>query len=122
MANEAEKVNLYYIVSLKHTSKGDTAFTFWCTNGAGYTWHKDRAGLYTEDELKGRVSDDNVAVAKEIVDPFWMNALDFNDKFISVPNTPTTLNKFGLNSKLMKPKKWKTCKMVFMNTPITIED
>jgi hypothetical protein len=57
-------------------------------------------------------------VEKEKVDPFWMNALDFNDKYISVPNNSTVLNAFGLNDKFMKPKKWKTCKMTFLNTPI----
>lgn len=35
----------YYIISLKHTSKGDTALTFWGEDGNGYTWHRDRAGV-----------------------------------------------------------------------------
>ncbi len=48
----------YYIISLKHTSKGDTALTFWCANGSGYTWHRDRAGVYTAQELKGRTSEE----------------------------------------------------------------
>lgn len=108
----------YYIVSLKHTSKGDTALTFWCANGCGYTYHRDRAGLYSLDELKGSVSNDNVAVEKEKVDPFWMNAVDFEDRFIAVPNSPTVLHHLGLDNRFMKPKKWKTCKMVFTNTPL----
>lgn len=108
----------YYIVSLKHTSKGDTALLFWCKNGAGYTHHRDSAGLYTADELKGSTSDENVPVRKEAVDRFWMHAEDFEDKFIAVPNQPTVLRALGLSTKPMKPKKWKTCKMVFINTPV----
>lgn len=106
----------YYIVSLKHTSKGDAALTFWRANGRGYTWHRDSAGLYDESNIKEYTAADSVAVLKEDVDVFWMNALDHNDKYISVPNQPTVLKKFGLNIKLMKPKKWLTCRMVFINT------
>jgi hypothetical protein len=109
----------YYIVSVKHTSKGDTALTFWCSNGNGYTWHRDRAGLYTEDEARKCISVDNIMVEKEKVGPFWMNAVDFNDKYISVPNQPTVLHHLGMSNKLMKPKKFAGCRMVFINTPTT---
>lgn len=108
----------YYIVSLKHTSKGDTALTFWCADGSGYTWHKNRAGLYDEDVVHKSTSNDNVAVLKEDVDKFWMNALDFNDKYISVPNNPTVLHHLGLSDKFMKPKRMAGCRMIFINTPI----
>lgn len=103
----------YYIVSLKHTSKGDSALTFWRANGMGYTYHKDSAGVYSEAELEGSVSADNVAVLKSKVDPFWRNAIDFDDKFIAVPNTPNVLHQLGLSDKLMKPKKFKMCRMIF---------
>lgn len=112
---------LFYIVSLKHTSKGDTALTFWGANGNGYTWHRDRAGLYTEEEVDKYTSTDNHKVEKELADKFWMNALDFNDKYISVPNSPTVLHHLGLDSKYMKPKKFAGCRMVFINTPVTTE-
>lgn len=110
---------LYYIISLKHTSKGDTALTFWAHDSNGYTWHRDRAGLYTEDEIKECVSYNNVAVEKEKVDPFWMNAVDFNDKYISVPNTEQIHYALNIDSKRMKPKKFAGCKMQFINTPVT---
>lgn len=110
----------YYIVSLKHTSKADTALTFWGANGSGYTWSKSRAGIYNEEEAKKCISDDNVMVAKEKVDPFWMNAVDFNDKYVSVPNNATVLHHLGLNNKFMKPKRMATCKMTFINTPIEV--
>lgn len=112
------KENQYYIVSVKHTSKGDTALTFWGKDGGGYTWHKDRAGLYNEEEALKCESADNVKVLKELVDPFWMNALDFSDKYISVPNNPTVLHHLGLSNQLMKPKKFSGCRMVFINTPV----
>lgn len=113
-----DKVNEYYIVSIKHTSKGDSALTFWCADGAGYTWHRDRAGLYDEQEAIKHEAVDNPKVLKELVDKFWMNALDFNDKYISVPNTPTVLHHLGISNKLMKPKKWAGCRMNFINTPL----
>lgn len=108
----------YYIVSLKHTSKGDTALTFWCANGAGYTYSKNRAGVYEENKLHQYTTEDNVAVEKEKVDKFWMNALDFDDKFVAVPNNSTVRYHLGLSDKFMKPIKHKTCKMVFINTPV----
>lgn len=108
----------YYIISLKHTSKGDTALTFWRANGGGYAWHRDGAGLYTEEEIKNKVTADNVAIEKEKVDPFWMNADDFGDKYIAVANTAAVRNALGITDKLMKPKKWATCRMAFMNTPV----
>lgn len=113
----------YYIISLKHTSKGDTALTFWGHDSNGYTWHRDRAGLYTEEEMKKCISPDNVAVLKETVDPYWMNATDFSDKYISVPNNYGVLYNFGIlesAKKFMKPKKYAGCRMTFVNTPVKI--
>ncbi len=107
----------YYIISLKHTSKGDAALTFWGANGAGYTWGKQRAGLYAESVVKNYTSTDSIAVPQEEVDKFWMNALDFDDEYISVPNNPTVLHHLKLDQNLMKPKKYATCRMVFVNTP-----
>lgn len=108
----------YYVISLKHTSKGDTALTFWCANGGGYTWHRDRAGLYTEEEAKKCISSDNVMVEKEKVDPFWMNAVDFSDRYISVANTLQVRHALGISDKEMKPKKYAGCRMQFINTPV----
>lgn len=109
----------YYIISLKHTSKGDTALTFWCANGGGYTWHRRNAGIYTEEQIQKHVNEYNVAVPKDKVDPFWMRALDFNDEYISVPNQPTVHVHLGISNQLMKPKKFAGCRMVFINTPVT---
>lgn len=108
---------LFYIISLKHTSKADMALTFWCSNGAGYCWDKSRAGLYTKSEAAKHTNEETIAVEKEKVDPFWMNAIDFNDKYVSVPNTPTTRYRFGLDQKFMKAKKYSNCRMTFLNTP-----
>lgn len=109
----------YYIVSLKHTSKGDTALTFWSKNGSGYTWNRERAGVYTEEEANERKSADSIPVLKEKVDPFWMNAVDFNDEYVSVPNSAPVIQRLGLDFSLMKPKKYASCRMVFLNTPVT---
>lgn len=109
----------YYIISIKHTSKGDTALTFWGANGSGYCWDRSRVGVYTEETLKGRIDSLNVAVEKEKVDPFWMNAVDFSDKYVSVANTPPVRHAIGITDKLMKPKKDAGCRMAFINTPVS---
>lgn len=108
----------YYIISLKHTSKGDAALTFWGPNGGGYTWHRDRAGVYNEDVVDRYTSEDNVKVEKGNVDPFWMNAVDYGDKYISVANTPGVRRELGFSDRLMKPKKYATCRMAFTNLPV----
>ncbi len=107
----------YYIVSLKHTSKGDTALTFFGPDNCGYAWHRKNAGIYGE-EVYRFTGDDAVAVDAQLVDKFWMNALDFKDEYISVPNNKTVLFHLGLSDKLMKPKKYASCRMVFINTPV----
>ena len=111
----------YYIVSLKHTSKGDTALTFWGDNHCGYRWHKKGVGIYTEEEAEKIKDEWNVPVLKEDADKFWMNALDFKDEYVSVPNNPTVLHHLKLDSKYMKPKKMQGCRMVFINTPVIPE-
>lgn len=111
---------MYYIISIKHTSKGDTALTFWCANGNGYCWDRSRAGKYTKEEAGIRADDElNILVEVEKVDPFWMNALDFNDKYVAVPNSPTVRHHLGITDKHMKPKKFAGCRMQFINTPLT---
>ena len=112
-------MKMYYIISLKHTSKGDSALTFFGPDNNGYTWHKKRAGLYTEEEVDRFTSDENPKVEQSLVDQFWMNAKDFGDEFISVPNNKTVLQVLGLNEKYMKPKKFAGCRMVFINLPVS---
>lgn len=109
----------FYIVSLKHTSNADTALTFWGPAGSGYTWHKDRAGLYAEDVVNKYTSDDNVAVEESICNRFWIEANDFSDKYISVPNIEPVLHALGLNKKFMKPARMKTCEMIFVPYGLT---
>lgn len=103
----------YYIVSLKHTSKGDTALTFWGHNSRGYTWGKDNAGLYSKEELPSIQNEENVPVLKDEVDKFWLPGNDFNDEFISVPNNTTTQNALGLSTKFMKEVRFKSCRIKF---------
>jgi hypothetical protein len=114
----------YYLISLKHTSKGDSALTFWCADGCGYTWHKDRAGLYSEEEVIKCECEDSVRVEKSLVDPFWMNAIDYSDKYVSVPNNAQVLHALGIEKAAkiyMKPKKFAGCRMQFINTPVNLQ-
>lgn len=103
----------YYIISLKHTSIGDTALTLWGENHNGYTWHKDRAGIYHEEDKQGTESNQNVFVDKEAADRFWLPGNDYGDKFIALPNDTTVRTLLKLDAKQMKPKKLKGCQIVF---------
>lgn len=104
----------YYIVSIKHTSKGDAALTLWGPNNAGYTWHKDRAGVYTEEQAKRFAGDENnVPVSKEVADTLFLPADDFGDKYVSLPNDTTVRSLLGLSDKHMNAKKYATCRMKF---------
>lgn len=105
----------YYIVSLKHTSVGDTALTFWRANGMGYTWDKETAGIYSEAEIRKYVSDDNIPVNKPDADGLWRPAVDFEDKFMAIENSKENLINLGLADKknLMKERVCATCKMIF---------
>jgi hypothetical protein len=108
----------YYIISLRHTSKGDTALLFFGPNNNGYTYQRDRAGRYSYEDAVKYSSEDSPMVECEKVDPFWMNAVDYNDKFIAVANTPAVRKAIGISARLMKPKKHAGCRMAFMNTPV----
>lgn len=104
----------YYIVSLRHTSKGDTALTLWGHNHAGYVYNQSRAGIYTEEEAHEFKNDkENVPVDKEKADKLFLPANDFNDKFVALPNDTTVRTILGLSTDPMKPAKYKTCKMIF---------
>lgn len=104
----------YYIVSLRHTSKGDTALTLWGPNNAGYCYNQSKAGVYTEEEIQRFKNDDeNVPVEKEIADKLLLPACDVNDRFIALPNDTTVRTILGLSTTPMKPAKYKTCKMIF---------
>lgn len=104
----------YYIVSVKHTSKADTALTLWGPNNAGYCYNKSRAGIYTQeqaDTFKG--DDENIPVSKEAADKLFLPAKAFNDRFVALPNDITVRTILGVSTTRMKPAKYKSCKMIF---------
>ncbi len=103
----------YYVVSLKHTSKADTALTLWRPNRAGYTWDVRGAGVYTDDDRPAIETDENVFIDKDLADKFALNGNDYGDKFFALPNDLTVRAYLYLDEKKMKPAKAKTCKMVF---------
>lgn len=51
-------VDRRYVLSLKHTSPGDNALTFWGPNNRGYRLSLEDAGVYTEAEAK-KIMDDS---------------------------------------------------------------
>jgi hypothetical protein len=103
----------FYIVSTKHTSKADTALTLWGPNYGGYSWHKNRAGVYEEEDKEGTESEDAVFVDKEEADKLFMNGNDFGDQYISLPNDITVRTILGISDYHMKPKKNASCRIKF---------
>jgi len=107
----------YYIVSIKHTSKADTALTLWGSNYCGYCYHKKNAGIYSREQVDKDFKNDpeNVPILKEEADKLFLPADDYNDHFIALPNDTTVRAILKLDTKHMKPAKYKSCKMIFRN-------
>ncbi len=104
----------YYIISVKHTSKGDTALTLWGKNHSGYVWNKENAGIYTEKDREAfRNDQDNIFVSKEEADKLFLHGNDFGDKYVSLPNDITTRLRLGVSDQFMKPKKYAASKIKF---------
>ena len=102
----------YYIVSIKHTSKGDSALTLWGHDSAGYTFYEPTAGIYT-DEDKEMANDVNVFVDKEIADKLWAKTM-YDGKLRHVlRNNEMTRLTLGIDNKLMLPLKYKSHIMSF---------
>ena len=104
---------LFYIVSLKHTSKADAALTLWGRDHSGYVWCQTRAGVYTQQEADKLRSDDNFPVEKEKADAYFMPGNDFADKFIALPNNVFVRKALGLTTAHMKDAVYKSCKIQF---------
>lgn len=54
-----------YIISLKHTNKGDQFITLWRPNDAGYCWFKEDAGKYAKPKKDYHDSDDSIPITFE---------------------------------------------------------
>lgn len=102
----------YYIVSLKHTSRGDSAITLWRPDGNGYCWYQDWAGVYPTIE-SNRADSLNVYVEKEIADPLFKQTTYDGENRMVLPNNSKVWDALNLNPKLMKAKKYKSCYMSF---------
>lgn len=103
----------YYIISLKHTSKGDSALTLWRLDGKGYCWYSDWAGRYLKEDTENRIDEQNVSVEVDTTNPlFEKTTYDGEERWV-LPNTKSVREKLGLDSKLMKAKKYATCFMSF---------
>lgn len=81
---------MYYIISLKHTRKGEKCIAFWRANNQGYCILEALAGTYEVPVKYYHDSEENVPVLiKEIEkllkpDPFSSGP----EKFLILPNTP----------------------------------
>lgn len=99
----------YYIISLKWTSLADSWLTLWKEDSRGYTWQKEKAGVYNEEERATFTHDDQIPVEKETVDTLFVKAITEGETILVLPNNPEVCEKLGLNRRKMRPKKYKTC-------------
>lgn len=77
---------MYYIVSLKHTGKNDEFLTLWRPDNAGYTQHKETAGVYENPEKGYHDSESNVPVHVDKADKYFIEDTDHPGTY-SIPNT-----------------------------------
>lgn len=68
----------YYIISLKHTHKGDGYITLWRPNNAGYCLSKEFAGVYETPEVGYHNSDGNMPISVEEADKLFLK-LPYDD-------------------------------------------
>ena len=104
----------YYIVSLKHTSKADTAITLWKSASAGYCWYQEWAGLYThQEQMKHSPNDQHdVFIEKDLLESYLTEVMYEGGIWNVLPNTPEVRKALNLNYNLMKPKRNKTCNII----------
>ena len=103
----------YYIISLKHTSRADSAITLWRKNSGGYCWYQDWAGLYNDSDRPGRSDGENVFVEKDIADKLFKMTVYGGEVRMVLPNAVNVWNELELSPKVMKAKKYATCFMSF---------
>jgi hypothetical protein len=67
---------MYYIISLKHTSRHDKSICLWQWKNSGYCSSKELAGVY-EDYERGYhdMEGDSMPVKKENLDGLFMDSL-----------------------------------------------
>jgi hypothetical protein len=89
---------MYYIISLKHTRKGEKCIAFWRPNNQGYCILAALAGQYETPVKDYHDSEDNIPVQiKEVEkllkpDPFSSGP----KRFLILPNTPSNHKILGL--------------------------
>ena len=102
----------YYIVSIKHTSKGDSALTLWCADSKGYTLYEPTAGIYTDAD-KVSANELNVFVDKEAADKLWAKTMYDRELRHVLRNNSITRIALGIDNKLMLPVRYKSITMSF---------
>jgi len=93
---------MYYIISLKHTSKEDKFITLWRENNQGYCQSKHVAGIY-ENYIEGyHNSDANMPISTEEADKLFVLNTDSGQGILYLPNNKLVLGKLGLEFKKRK--------------------
>jgi hypothetical protein len=108
--NRIKMEDKYYIVSIKHTSKGDNAITLWRADSSGYCFRKDWAGLYTKSQI-GFIDmreTENVAILASSADKLFASALYDGQDIECLENSESVREAFNLNYDKMKQKRMAT--------------
>jgi len=96
----SDETNQYYIFSATHTQKHEDFLTWWGPNHCGYTWYKERMGVYSEKEANKIAStcQDNYAIPKYLVDQHFVMSRDCDRVVYGIPAITSILKIFGFKA------------------------
>lgn len=87
---------MYYIISLKHTSRLDKAITLWRADNCGYCYHQHNAGVYPEfTEGYHNLENDSLPIKTTILHDFFIKE-SINSESRIIPNCKTVWDALSL--------------------------
>lgn len=101
----------YYIISLKHTARKDSAFTLWRPDCKGYCWYKAWAGLYLAEDFPDSPDKSSVFVETEKADLLFKEVLYDGETRIVLPNNEAVRSELGIDFNLLDKRIGRTCYM-----------
>ncbi len=85
-----------YIVSLKHTMRGEKYITLWRPNNSGYCYSKENSGFYENPMLGYHDNDSNVPITEEQAKELFKEVLYDGVPKMMIPNTKESWKKLGV--------------------------
>ncbi len=89
---------MFYIISLKHTYKGEQYLSLWRDKNAGYVYAKEGAGLYETPEPGYHDSDTNMPISEDEANKLFVKTPnDIYGAFVHlIPNTKPVWEALGV--------------------------